>query len=164
MGRSLRTVALAVAILMALVVTARAQGMGWAPESKASRWESNLSVGRVSTGRLGAAKTFYWYAVPKVIALGLSFDWISESIPFSLAVALNAPIPIVIPFACAGAGAGLDGCGINYFGGGLKVRLGRRFGLVAEYRNYRYTTSTLYPPRKGKGQADFFGAGFAWIY
>jgi len=121
-------------------------------------------MGRVSTGRLGAAKTFYWYAVPKVIAVGLSFDWISESIPFSLAVAVNVPIPVVIPFACAGAGFGLNGCGINYFGGGLKVRLGRRFGVVAEYRNYRFATIDAHSPIHGKGQADFFGAGFVWTY
>lgn len=132
---------------------------------KTPRWESNLSVGRVSTGRLGAVKSVWWFAVPRVIALGLTFDWITDTIPFSLGVALNAPLPLATPFACAGAGAGLNGCGINYYGGGLKVRLGRMIGVVAEYRMYHFSTIVSnFPPVKGKGSASYIGAGITWLY
>lgn len=132
---------------------------------KVPRWESNLSLGRVSTGRLGAVKSFWWFAVPKVAALGMSFDWITDMIPVSLAVAVSAPIPVATPFACAGAGIGLNGCGLNYYGGGFRVRLSPKIGLVAEYRNYRFTTVvSSFPPRRGKGQAYYFGAGIAWFY
>ncbi|HPW17484.1 MAG TPA: hypothetical protein PLP83_03790 [Candidatus Aminicenantes bacterium] len=122
-------------------------------------------MGPVSTGRIGAVKSFWWSAVPKAIALGMSFDWISDNIPFSLAVAMSAPVPVAVPFACAGAGSGLNGCGLNYYGGGLKVFLARRFGIVAEYRSYRFTTITsTFPTRREKGSAEFFGAGIVWFY
>jgi hypothetical protein len=166
MGHAVRSAfCLSTACLLISAILAGAPGPDEATSEKVLRLESNLSVGRVSTGRLGAAKTFWWYAVPKVIALGLSFDWITDTIPFSLAVAVNAPIPVVTPFACAGAGAGLNGCGINYYGGGLKIRLVRKFGLIAEYRNYRFTTvESSFPVVRGKGRAYYFGAGIAWFY
>ena len=80
---------------------------------KAKRWESNLSIGGVSSGRFGIVKSFWWFAVPDIIALGLSFDHVIEAIPLSVDVALNAPIPVVRPFICAGAGAALNGTGIT---------------------------------------------------
>ncbi|MBN2266329.1 MAG: hypothetical protein JW775_11000 [Candidatus Aminicenantes bacterium] len=142
-----------------------APGARQAAPEKVPRLESNLSVGRVSTKRIGAVKSIWWHAVPRVIAIGLSFDWVSEGIPFSLAVAVNAPIPVATPFVCAGAGFAMDGCSINFYGGGLKVRLFRKFGLIAEYRNYRYTTvESIFPVRRGKGSADYFGGGIAWFY
>lgn len=157
--------AAAVVCLLVSGVSAGAPGADPQAPTKVPRWESNLTLGRVSTGRIGAVKSFWWFAVPKVAALGLSFDWITDMIPFSLGVALNAPVPIVTPFVCAGVGGGLNGCGLDYYGGGLKVRLTRRIGLVAEYRNYRFTTVvSSYPPRREKGSAEFFGAGIAWFY
>ncbi|HMA53195.1 MAG TPA: hypothetical protein VKT17_01960 [Acidobacteriota bacterium] len=132
---------------------------------KVKRWQSNLSLGAVSNGRIGIVKSFWWFAVPRVVALGLSFDYVTEAIPLSLNVALNAPIPVVSPFVCAGAGAGLNGSGITHYGGGLRVRLGRRFGLVAEYRTYRYLVVVhLFPRIREKASADYFGAGISWLY
>jgi len=157
--------AAAVACLLVSGVSAGSPGADPPAPDRIPRWESTLSLGRVSTGRIGAVKSFWWFAVPRVIALGLTFDWISDNIPFSLAVAVSAPIPVAAPFACAGIGGGLNGCGLNYYGGGLKVRLSQRFGIIAEYRNYRFTTVvSAYPPRREKGSADFIGAGIAWFY
>ncbi len=132
---------------------------------KVKRWESNLSLGSVSSGRLGIVKSFWWFAVPKVIALGLSFDHVMAAIPLSIDVAVNAPIPVVRPFVCAGAGAALNGSGITHYGGGLKVRLGKKFGLVAEYRHYYYrVVAGLFPRVWEKADAHYFGAGISWVY
>ncbi len=129
------------------------------------RWESDLSAGSVSSGRLGIVKSFWWYAVPKVVAVGLSLDHVLEAIPFSLNVALNAPLPVVVPFVCAGAGTALTCGGITHYGGGIKVRFGRRLGVIAEYRRYHYrqTDGTFFPTYT-KAAAHYFGAGIAWIY
>lgn len=155
----------ALACLSLAAVVASAPRSDQTTPEKVPRLESNLSVGRVSTKRIGAVKSIWWHAVPKVITIGLSFDWVSEGIPFSLAVAVNAPLPVVIPFACGGAGFGFDGCSINFYGGGLKVRLFRKFGLIAEYRNYRYSTvESYFPIRRGKGSADYIGGGIVWFY
>lgn len=132
---------------------------------KTPRLESNLSLGRVSNGRFGVVKSFRWYVVPNVLAIGLTLDFVADVIPFSLGFAVSAPIRAVTPFVCAGAGGGLDGCSINHYGGGLKVRLGRRFGVIAEYRMYHYTFNVAsYPAHRERTSAYYFGAGIAWVY
>ena len=136
-----------------------------ASSGKVPRWESNLSVGSVSNGRLGIVKSFWWYALPRVVALGLSIDHVLEAVPFSLNIALNAPTPVVVPFVCAGIGTALTCGGISFYGGGVKIRLGRRIGLIAEYRKYRYNqTDGAYHPTFTKAEAGYFGGGIAYIY
>ncbi len=156
--------ALIIALLVPALAAAAADETAAAPV-KVRRWESNLSGGSVSNGRIGLVKSFWWYAWPKVVALGLSFDYVYESMPLSVDIALNAPLPLIVPFVCAGAGGGLTAGGIKFYGGGVKIRLKKRFGLIAEYRKYRYTHDTATnPPVEETADADYFGAGIAWIY
>ena len=132
---------------------------------KITRWESDLSIGTVSNDRLGIVKSIWWFPVPKIVAIGLSIDYVAEVMPFSLNVAVNAPTPYVVPFVCAGAGTSLTTGGITHYGGGIKIRLGRRFGLIAEYRTYRYKRNVSgNPPLYETSTAAFFGGGIAWIY
>ncbi len=153
---------------LALLVPALAADPGGAQASspvRIARWESNLSIGGVTNGRLGIVKSFWWYAVPKVVAVGLSFDYIAQVIPLSVGISLSAPIPVVIPFICASAGTSLTVGGISAYGAGLRIRLGSRFGLVAEYRKYHYSHDTEGNPGvREKAVDDYFGAGIAWIY
>jgi hypothetical protein len=161
-----RSIALALMLAFFLPTFAASQDAAAAPApAKAHRWESNLSGGWVSNGRIGLVKSFWWYAWPKVVALGLSFDYVYESMPLSVDIALNAPIPLIVPFVCAGIGGGLTAGGIKFYGGGIKIRLKKRFGLIAEYRKYRYTHDTnTNPPVEETVNADYLGAGIAWIY
>jgi hypothetical protein len=157
----------AVLSLLVLAGTAAAASADDPPAApaKVRRWESNLSVGSVSNGRLGVVKSIWWYALPKYIALGLSFDYIYEAIPMSIDVALNAPLGPVIPFACAGAGGSLTVGGMTFYGAGVKIRLSRKFGLIGEYRHYRYShDSTGNPATKEMSSAGYFGGGIAWLY
>jgi hypothetical protein len=133
---------------------------------KIARWESDLSIGGITEGRLAIVKSFWWFPLPKIVAIGLSFDYITQFLPLSLDVAVNAPIPVIVPFVCAGAGAGLSGGGVTSYGGGLKVRLGRRIGIIAEYRNYRYRprSQSIDLPPEDPVHVHYFGAGLAWIY
>lgn len=152
-------------LVLCLSAPALAAGGPTASPGKVLRWESNLSLGSVSSGRLGIVKSFWWYALPRILALGLSLDHVLEAVPFSLNVALNAPTPVVVPFVCAGVGTTLTCGGISFYGGGLKIRLGRRIGLVAEYRKYRYNqTDGSYDPTFTKATAGYFGGGLAYIY
>ena len=159
---------IALSLILAFVLPAFAASQDAAPAAapvKVRRWESNLSGGSVSNGRIGLVKSFWWYAWPKVVALGLSFDYVYEAMPLSVDIALNAPIPVVVPFVCAGAGGSLTGSGLTFYGGGIKIRLKKRFGLIAEYRKYRYNHNTATnPPVEETVDADYFGAGIAWIY
>jgi hypothetical protein len=142
---------------------AGAPGAGPKTSQKIPRWESNLSIGWVSSGRIGIVKSFWWFAVPRVIALGLSFDYITQSMPLSVNVALNAPIPVIRPFVCAGAGIGFSGGSLTHYGGGLKVRLIRKFGVIVEYRRYYYLANVSFYARE-KANAHYFGAGISWVY
>jgi hypothetical protein len=144
---------------------AGAQGFDMTAPREVPRWESTLSAGGVSTGRAGVVKSLRWYAVPRVIGVGMSVDFISEAIPIALHVVVSAPFRDLAPFVCAGAGGALNGCGISYYGAGVKLRLRGSFGLVGEYRHYNYgVVASSFPPRKEKESAGYIGAGIAWVY
>lgn len=155
---------LAVGILIAGVAAASAQTDVIKPKSH--RWESNLSAGGTANHRFGLIKSVWYFAIPKILAVGLSADCIMrEAIPFSIDVALNAPIPIVRPFVCAGAGGSLSGGGVSGYGGGLKVTLIKRFGIIVEWRRYRYTYKVSeVPVIRDKATTTYLGAGIHWVY
>lgn len=160
-----RTVLALLALLAFAAAAGAAPGAAARPPAKVPRWESNLSLGSVDSGRIGIVKSFWWYAVPRVVTVGLSLDHVLEAIPLSLTVAVNAPTPLVVPFVCAGAGTTLTCGGISFYGGGIKVRLGRRLGIIAEYRKYRYNqTDGAFEQTYTKATAGYFGAGLAWLY
>jgi hypothetical protein len=151
--------------LVAFAPGAYAQEPAPAAAAQISRWQSNLSIGNVFGTRIGIIKSFWWYALPKVFAVGGSFDFVMPAIPLSLNVALSAPLPVVTPFVCAGAGGTLTHGGITNYGGGLRVRLGPKIGVVVEYRKYRYTLeSQIDPDYHEKVVSDYVGAGISWFY
>lgn len=157
-----------IVLLLGLVVfapSAYAQEPASAEAAKISRWQSNLSIGNVFGKRIGIVKSFWWYALPKVFAVGGSFDFVMPAIPLSLNVALSAPLPVVTPFVCAGAGGTLTHGGITNYGGGLRIGLGPKIGVVVEYRKYRYTLeSQIDPDFHEKVVSDYVGAGISWFY
>lgn len=157
-----------VLLLLGLVVFAAgayAQEPASAEAAKMSRWQSNLSIGDVFGERIGIVKSLWWYALPKIFAVGGSFDFVMPAIPMSLNVALSAPLPLVTPFVCAGMGVNLTHGGITNYGGGFRVRLGPKIGVVAEYRRYRYTLKLPGPEdEKAKVNSDYVGAGISWFY
>jgi rRNA maturation protein Nop10 len=151
--------------LIATVIAAEAQESGPSTAPKVSRWESNLSAGAVIDRRIGIVKSIWWFAVPKVVALGPSFEFVGPFLSFSVGVAVTAPIPVVTPFVCASAGASLTQGGITSYGGGLKVRLGPKFGIIVEYRKYRYTLERAFETGPHETVvADYVGAGISWKY
>jgi hypothetical protein len=151
--------------LAAPVLAEDAQDAVPARSMKISRWVSNLSGGAVLGRQVGLVKSFWWYALAKVFAVGLSFDFVAPFIPLSINAAVQAPIPLVTPFVCGGVGGSITGYGITNYGGGFRVRLGPKFGLVVEYRRYHYTQDAAYlPGDKEKVAADYVGAGISWRY
>lgn len=151
--------------LLAPALAANPQDPGQASPTKIPRWESNLSIGAVINRRLGIVKSFWWYPLPRIVAFGLSFDYVGAVIPLSLNVAVNLPIPVVVPFVCAGAGISLTHGGITNYGGGLKFRIWRKIGIIVEYRKYHYKEEAgPGPAGEEKVKADYVGAGIAYIY
>jgi hypothetical protein len=103
-----------------------------APGAQPVRWESSLTAGAVFGESIGIVKAVWWSPLPGIASVGLSFDCFFDSLPISINAALSAPLPIVSPFVCAGAGASISQGGVIHYGGGLGVRLNRKFGLVFE--------------------------------
>ncbi len=152
-------------VLLTWAFDASAQGSGQAGPPKIARWQSNLSIGAVVDHRMGIVKSFWWFPVPKILAMGMSLDYVMPAIPFSLNVSASAPVPIVTPFVCAGAGGTLTGGKISNYGGGVRIRLGPKFGLVCEYRRYHYSYHPEdIPDALEKDSANYFGAGISWLY
>ena len=146
-------------------ISAAGQGEAGSPAKKVSRWESNLSVGTLLQEQIAIVKSFWWYALPKIFALGLSFDFVGATLPISLNVSLNLPLPVVVPFVCAGAGVSVSRGGITNFGGGLKFRIWPKIGILVEYRKYSRKPDPLVdPPGATRVRRDYVGAGIAYIY
>ncbi len=130
--------------LLAVAPAAPVPGDPAPPEGSSPRifrWESDLSAGSVSSGRLGIVKSFWWYAVPKVVAVGLSLDHVLEAIPLLAQRRLERAPPRRRAVRLRRGRDRPDRGGITHYGGGIKVRLGRRLGVVAEYRRYHYRQS-----------------------
>ena len=157
-------------IVLALLLFAPTLAMGdtateETPPDKISRWESNLSAGVVLQKQIGIVKSFWWYPLPRVFAVGLSFDYIGMTLPLSLNASLNLPLPVVVPFVCAGAGASVSRGGITHFGGGLKFRVWRKIGFLVEYRKYSHRPDPFIdPPDAPRARPEYIGAGIAYIY
>jgi hypothetical protein len=151
--------------LAAPVLADEAAGSVPARSMRISRWVSNLSAGAVLDRRIGIVKTLWWFAVPNIVAVGLSFDFVGSNMPLSVGAALQAPIAVVTPFVCASAGGSLSGHGITGYGGGFRVRLAPKFGLVFEYRRYHFKQDS---PAFASGHeivdANYVGAGISWRY
>ena len=146
------------------------------------RWESNLSLGYIGyqgiespppgvdnmTRHIAIVKSFWFYPfLPRILSIGLSFDYVVDDLPLSANIALNLPIKFIVPFVSAGAGASISNSTLQNYGGGLKFRTGKRFGLVAEYRHYRIKKRAQ---QSGSGRPDvvtmsnYFGVGIAYLY
>jgi len=173
-----------VAILL-LIITA-ASGMAQtapAAQKKIPRWESNLSVGYIdytsvqdpATGNIddmdrhiGIVKSFWYYPfLPRVVAFGLSFDYIVDDLPICVNVALNLPMKFFVPFVSAGTGFSFSGSTLQDYGGGVKLRTGKRFGLVFEYRHYKikkHSSGVLEESSTVVRESGYFGAGIAYLY
>jgi len=160
---AIRILVLAVAVLPAELQAAPQSDQ--AKPARLNRWESVLTGGYVSNGHIGLVKSFWWFGLSRALGFGLSFDYVTRDIPISLNVAVSAPLGIFRPFVRAGAGASFSGNGATHYGGGLKVRVGRKLNLIAEYGHYHYSAEEHYSSHGSeKYQADYIGAGINWSY
>jgi len=135
------------------------------PAKKVSRFESDFSAGKVSEGYPGLLKSIWWYPLPKIFAMGISLDFIGRAMPFMLNTSLNLPLPVVVPFVCAGVGTNVSRGVVTELGGGLKLRVWRTVGFIVEYRRYTRRGDAYYdPPDVKRVGFNYVGGGVAYIF
>jgi len=182
-----RPAAIALGVLISAVLA-----VGQEDKKPVSRWESNLSIGYIGYDKtdqepeepiyvaagtepnggiddmnrhIAIVKSFWFYPVmPHILALGLSFDYVTDDLPMSLNVALNLPTKIVVPFVSAGAGFSFSGSSLQNYGGGLKVRFGKKIGLIMEYRHYKIKKRPFTGGDPVTRLSHYLGAGIAYLY
>lgn len=170
-------------IIFFVLFCCAAAGFAQTAKKGEPRWESNLSIGYIKyeanssiptstvdymDRHIAIVKSFWFYPfLPRILAIGLSFDYVIDDLPLSANIALNLPMKFIVPFVCAGAGASISSSTLQHFGGGIKIRTGKRFGLVAEYRHYKVKKKA----RTGGGgspdvitMSNYFGLGIAYLY
>lgn len=169
-------------ILILSAVFCQAQS---AAKKKIPRWESNLTAGYIeytsiqdaSTGsvddmsrHIGIVKGFWYYPfLPRIVSLGLSFDYVIDDLPICVNAALNAPLKFFVPFVNVGTGFSFSGSTLQGYGAGFKLRTGKKFGLIAEYHHYRIkkksnTFGTTEEPTYTIRESAYFGFGIAYLY
>ena len=172
----------ALVILLAAASFGRAQD---AAKKKIPRWESNLSAGYIEytsiqesgTGsvdnmsrHIGIVKSFWYYPfLPRIVSLGLSFDYVIDDLPICVNAAINVPFKFFVPFVAAGTGFSFSGSTLQSYGAGFKLRTGKKFGLIAEFRHYQIkkksnTFGTNEEPTYTIRDTAYFGFGIAYLY
>jgi len=171
-------------IIVFVLFCCAAAGYAQTAKKREPHWESNLSLGYIGyqsvlnppagftdmTRHIAIVKSFWFYPfLPRILAVGFSFDYVIDDLPLAANIALNLPTKFIVPFVCAGAGASVSNSSLQHFGGGIKIRTGKSFGLIAEYRHYHVKKKT---PDFGMGennsyvrtQSNYFGLGIAYLY
>ncbi len=181
-----RTIAALVIVLMPVALaTAQTTQAAQAAAKKIPRWESNLTAGYIeytsiqdsSTGNvdtlnrhIGIVKGFWYYPfLPRIVSLGLSFDYVIDDLPICVNAAINAPWKFFVPFVNVGTGFSFSGSSLKGYGAGFKLRTGKKFGLIAEYHHYTIkkksnTFGTTEEPTYTIRDTAYFGFGIAYLY
>jgi hypothetical protein len=170
-------------VLILMLIVFAATGLAQASQNKVPRWESNLSAGYIdytsiqdpATGNvddmnrhIGIVKAFWYYLfLPRIVDVGLSFDYIVDDLPICVNVALNLPTKFIVPFVCAGTGFSFSGSTLKDYGVGIKLRTGKRFGLIAEYRHYKIKKKSSGINEESSTvirESAYFGGGIAYLF
>jgi hypothetical protein len=120
--------------------------------------EINVSVGKISTRGIGIIKSMGWYLVRNFVAFDVSITITEEEYPISGNLSFNLPVmERIVPFVTGGAGMSFKSGLIKNLGGGLKFRVLKRTGIIAEYRAYF---------RSGKATRSYhyFGIGLSYLF
>ena len=130
-----------------------------AEKSKAekSKTELNFVLGS-GGGEVGAFKSLGWYFVGRFVSAEVNVAIVKDAFPLCGNLTLHLPLWRFIPYVTGGLGFSLTGFGVTNAGGGLKVRLTERIGILFEYRSYTYKI------RNRKTTTPLIGGGISYLF
>jgi hypothetical protein len=141
-----------------------------AQEFKKKRGAINLSLGYAEStdfekGNFGLLKSVGWNLLSGWLSAGVNFGIIKNEIMLMGNVSLIVPLDRIEPFATAVYGFILETfSAVSNYGGGLRVRLGKKIGIIAEYRKLDFTQKRFRGGEKTKVKVDYFGAGIFYYF
>jgi hypothetical protein len=132
---------------------------------KTPRGEFNISVGLLLHNNPSIIYGFGYYLVPRFIEVDANMavlagetDDRGRELPLSANLSLNLPLKKIVPFVTGGAGLSPRGTFVKNLGAGIKAKLGRRMGLLVEYKYFTFTSNVSYLAAK-KITYNYIGVG-----
>ncbi len=116
-------------------------------------------------GNFGLLKSIDWNFLSRYTSGGLSFGIVKNEILAMGNISLKIPINRLEPFATAGFGAIIESFSlVNNYGAGIRILLGKKIGIVAEYRKFNFTYKDKQRRTENKIIVDYFGAGIFYFF
>jgi hypothetical protein len=134
------------------------------------RGSINLTMGYakssdIEKGNFGLLKSVGWNFLSGWVSAGVNFGIIKNEIMIMGNASLIVPLDRIQPFITAGYGFILETFGtVNNYGAGLRIRLGKKIGIVTEYRKLHFKQKEGMRQAELKIIADYFGAGIFYYF
>lgn len=117
------------------------------------------------TGNFGLLKSVGWNLLSGWVSGGINFGIVKNEILAMGNIGLNIPLNRIEPFATAGYGIIIERfSSVSNYGAGIRVLVGKRIGIVAEYRKIRFTYKDKQRQTQSSVNVDYFGAGLFYYF
>ena len=161
-----------------LFISSIARGQFVAKEERTGekRGSINLTLGfaessDIEKGNFGLLKSVGWNLLSGWVSAGVNFGIVKNEIMLMGNVCFIIPLNRIEPFVTAGYGFILETFhAVDNYGAGLRIRLGKSIGIVAEYRKFHFVEfekdSNIRDNSKIKTKTlvDYFGAGIFYYF
>jgi hypothetical protein len=138
-------------VILAFLLLVVSPALSRPADAQTRRWEFNITGGLILKENPAIVMGFAYYLLPRFIALDANIailaggrDDRGRVLPISLNLSLNLPLWRIVPFVSGGGGYSSGGEFVRNLGAGLKLRLGRTMGFLAEYRYFWYAPASTF--------------------
>ena len=130
----------------------------------------NVSLGTAKsndkeTGNFGLLKSLDRNVLSGWASGGINFGIIKNEILLMGNISLKIPLKRIEPFVTAGYGIIIErfSPATNY-GGGIRIQLGKKIGIIAEYRKLHFSYKEQRNNITNSVEVDYIGAGLMYFY
>ena len=162
-------------ITLFLTITLLLASIAWGQtemeqKAKKRRGSDDMTIGLAKSsdkekGNFGLLKSVAWNIGSDWVSAGVNFGIIKNEILLMGNVCLNIPLNRIEPFVTAGYGVIIERFSLaSNYGGGVRFLLGKRIGVVAEYRKLHFKYKDKRKNTESSITVDYFGAGIFYYF
>jgi hypothetical protein len=162
-------------IIMLLGITLSLASMAWGQlnmeqKTEKRRGSDDMTLGLAKSsdkekGNFGLLKSVAWNIRSDWISAGINFGIIKNEILLMGNICLNIPLNRLEPFVTAGYGFIIERFTLaGNYGGGVRFLLGKRIGVIAEYRKLHFKYKDKQKNTESSVDVDYFGAGIFYYF